>query len=67
MDTETVNTQDARVDALWATLDTRKQGHLDLAALKKGLRKLDHRMVSHSYICSPLREDNSVEECGEPP
>jgi solute carrier family 25 phosphate transporter 23/24/25/41 len=43
MDTETANAQDARVDALWATLDTRNQGHLDLVALKKGLRKLDHR------------------------
>ena len=44
MDVETANAQDARVEALWATLDTRKQGHLDLAGLKKGLRKLDHRM-----------------------
>ena len=44
MDTEIANSQDARVDALWATLDTRKQGQLDLAGLKKGLRKLDHRM-----------------------
>ena len=43
MDVETANAQDARVEALWATLDTRKQGHLDLAGLKKGLRKLDHR------------------------
>jgi solute carrier family 25 phosphate transporter 23/24/25/41 len=45
MEPETAN-QDARVDALWATLDTRKKGHLDLAGLKKGLRKLDHRMLS---------------------
>jgi solute carrier family 25 (mitochondrial phosphate transporter), member 23/24/25/41 len=41
---ESGNTQDARVEALWTTLDTRKQGQLDFAALKKGLRKLDHRM-----------------------
>lgn len=45
MDTETANAQDARVDALWETLDLRKQGQLDLVALKKGLRKLDHRTV----------------------
>jgi solute carrier family 25 phosphate transporter 23/24/25/41 len=44
MDPEIANTQDARVEALWATLDTRGQGKLDVAALKKGLRKLDHRM-----------------------
>lgn len=46
MDTESAHAQDARVDALWTTLDTRKQGYLDLAALKKGLRKLDHRMLA---------------------
>lgn len=44
MSTGTTSVADARVDQLWATLDTRKQGHLDLQALKKGLRKLDHRM-----------------------
>lgn len=47
MASDSANAQDARVDALWATLDTRKQGRLDLAGLKKGLRKLDHRMVAH--------------------
>lgn len=45
MDNESAKAQDARVDALWATLDTRKQGKLDLTGLKKGLRKLDHRML----------------------
>ena len=43
MESETANAQDARVDALWATLDTRNQGQLDLAALKRGLRSMDHR------------------------
>lgn len=43
MDTESADAQDARVDALWATLDTRKRGKVDMAGLKKGLRKLDHR------------------------
>jgi solute carrier family 25 phosphate transporter 23/24/25/41 len=43
MDTNSASVADARVDKLWATLDTRKQGRLDLPALKKGLRKLDHR------------------------
>jgi solute carrier family 25 phosphate transporter 23/24/25/41 len=42
-DTTTASAADARVDELWATLDMRKQGQLDLAGLKKGLRKLDHR------------------------
>lgn len=42
-DTKTASVADARADELWATLDMRKQGQLDLAGLKKGLRKLDHR------------------------
>ncbi|KZM22890.1 calcium ion binding [Ascochyta rabiei] len=41
-DTKTASVADAKADELWATLDMRKQGHLDLAGLKKGLRKLDH-------------------------
>lgn len=59
MDTDMVNAQDAldaRVDALWATLDTRKQGQLDLAALKKGLRHMDHRMDTHCIACCSLAE-----------
>jgi solute carrier family 25 phosphate transporter 23/24/25/41 len=43
-DTKTASVADARVEELWSTLDLRKQGQLDLAGLKKGLRKLDHRM-----------------------
>ena len=42
-DTKTVSVADAKVDELWTTLDMRKQGQLDLAGLKKGLWKLDHR------------------------
>jgi solute carrier family 25 phosphate transporter 23/24/25/41 len=52
MDTNSASVADARVDELWATLDTRKQGHLDLPALKKGLRKLDHRRVDPPKITS---------------
>lgn len=42
-DTKSASVADAKADELWATLDMRKQGQLDLAGLKKGLRKLDHR------------------------
>jgi len=34
--------RDARIAQLWKTLDTRAEGHLDLGALRKGLRKIDH-------------------------
>jgi hypothetical protein len=32
-----------RVDKLWETIDTRKQGYVDYNGLKKGLKKMDHR------------------------
>lgn len=54
MDTQSASVADARVDQLWATLDTRKQGQLDLPALKKGLRKLDHRKVPHDIYAAFL-------------
>jgi solute carrier family 25 phosphate transporter 23/24/25/41 len=43
MDGESQKEQDARVERLWQTLDTAKDGHLDLKGLKKGLKKIDHR------------------------
>lgn len=43
MEGESQNARDARVEKLWQDLDTRKEGQLDIKALKKGLRKIDHR------------------------
>ncbi|KAF2120832.1 calcium dependent mitochondrial carrier protein-like protein [Lophiotrema nucula] len=54
MDTESPNAQDARVDALWASLDTRNQGQLDLSALQKGLRKLDHPLKNADDLLSEV-------------
>lgn len=51
MDTHSARDADDRVDRLWQTLDTRKQGRLDLPALKKGLRNLDHRKRSRAVSC----------------
>ncbi|KAH7414124.1 calcium dependent mitochondrial carrier protein-like protein [Phaeosphaeria sp. MPI-PUGE-AT-0046c] len=50
MDDKSASVARARVDELWATLDTRKQGHLDLPALKKGLRKLDHPLKNADQL-----------------
>ena len=36
---------DARVEKLWTTLDTRKEGAIDFNGLKKGLKKMDHRKI----------------------
>ncbi len=40
---ESQNARDARVERLWKQLDTLKNGELDLAGLRKGLKKIDHR------------------------
>lgn len=40
---ESKDERDKRVARLWETLDTRREGHIDLAGLKKGLKKIDHR------------------------
>jgi solute carrier family 25 phosphate transporter 23/24/25/41 len=41
---ESQNARDARVERLWRQLDIDKKGELDLSGLRKGLRKIDHRM-----------------------
>ncbi|KAF1837248.1 mitochondrial carrier [Decorospora gaudefroyi] len=56
MDTHSARATDARVDELWATLDTRKQGHLDLAGLKKGLRKLDHPLKNADQLLDEVMQ-----------
>ena len=43
MEAEDKGDQDARVEKLWRTLDTRKEGRLDANGLRKGLEKIDHR------------------------
>ncbi|KAI9842615.1 MAG: hypothetical protein M1837_007053 [Sclerophora amabilis] len=41
-DGELQKSNDARVLRLWRTLDTRREGHVDLNGLRKGLRRMDH-------------------------
>ena len=43
MDGEGQEAQDARVEKLWKTLDTKGDGELNVNSLKKGLSKIDHR------------------------
>ena len=44
MDGEDQTAQDARVEKLWKTLDTRNEGLLNLNGLKKGLSNINHRV-----------------------
>ncbi|KAJ5893729.1 hypothetical protein N7495_005420 [Penicillium taxi] len=39
---ETSDEREERVARLWGSLDSRKEGHIDAAGLKKGLKKIDH-------------------------
>ncbi|KAF2639795.1 calcium dependent mitochondrial carrier protein-like protein [Massarina eburnea CBS 473.64] len=54
MESESANARDARVDGLWEVLDSRKRGQLDLAALKKGLRKLDHPLKNADHLLAEV-------------
>lgn len=42
MNEESYEHRNKRIQDLWRNLDTREEGQLDLGALKKGLRKIDH-------------------------
>lgn len=53
---ESNDERDERVARLWETLDTRKEGHVDLSGLKKGLKKIDHR-ESDQVPCRLLPTD----------
>ena len=44
MQGESQQSADARVERLWRKLDLKREGHLDINGLKKGLRRIDHRM-----------------------
>lgn len=43
MDGESESAQNARVDSLWASLDTQGTGQLDHDGLRLGLKKINHR------------------------
>ncbi|RAQ99628.1 mitochondrial carrier [Stemphylium lycopersici] len=64
MDTHSASVADARVDELWSTLDTRKQGHLDLAGLKKGLRKLDHPLKNANQLLDEVMQAVDIDGNG---
>lgn len=51
---ESKDERDERVARLWQTLDTRKEGHIDLNGLKKGLKKIDHREFPNPISCREL-------------
>lgn len=47
---ESQNQRDKRIEDLWRTLNPAKTGALDLRALQRGLRKIDHRKGPRSWL-----------------
>lgn len=43
MEDEDQHTRDERIQKLWQTLDTQREGKLSLQGLRRGLHELDHR------------------------
>ena len=64
MESEDKKDQDARVEKLWKTLDTRKEGRLDAIGLKKGLEKIDHRKSTIHPRWARAHHGNSTQKCG---
>lgn len=44
MEEETDKERDERLEKLWNTLDAGGDGQIDIKGLKKGLKRMDHRM-----------------------
>jgi solute carrier family 25 phosphate transporter 23/24/25/41 len=57
---ESKDERDERVARLWGTLDTRKEGHIDLNGLKKGLKKIDHRELLTRFDAESFRLTRSI-------
>ncbi|KAJ5200453.1 Calcium-binding EF-hand [Penicillium cf. griseofulvum] len=54
---ESKDERDKRVAKLWETLDTRREGHIDLTGLRKGLKKIDHPLKNaDDMVLSVVRE-----------
>jgi len=57
MEDESAEQTDTRIKKLWEKLDVRKEGFLDIAALKAGFKKLDHPLqrASDDLVADILR------------
>ncbi|KAJ5900836.1 mitochondrial carrier [Penicillium subrubescens] len=54
---ESKDERDKRVALLWESLDTRKEGHIDLTGLKKGLKKIDHPLKNADDMLRNILQD----------
>ena len=66
MDGETQAERDARIEALWEKLDTKKKGNVDLPALKAGLAGMNHplkdadNLVRDMLMAADINDDGKI-------
>lgn len=58
---ESQKARDERLLLLFKNLDTRNEGHLDLEGLRRGLKRINHRM-STPHFAFPLPRDLATQE-----
>ncbi|KAL2044376.1 hypothetical protein N7G274_003081 [Stereocaulon virgatum] len=56
--------QNARVEKLWKTLDTRNEGQLNLDGLKRGLTKIDHPLKNADSLLQDVLKTVDTNEDG---
>ena len=56
--------QSARIEGLWSKLDPTHQGSVDRAALKEGLKRIDHRQFLIVLVQTLLSSIHSTSKCG---
>ncbi|KAL9105290.1 MAG: hypothetical protein Q9227_009505 [Pyrenula ochraceoflavens] len=56
MDGESQNARDTRIESLWRTLDTKKEGQIDINGLRKGLKKMDHPLKNADALLHDVLE-----------
>lgn len=67
MDEETDKERDERLKKLWNTLDSGGDGQIDIKGLKKGLKKMDHRMKLDGHQTDEAEPFYSSQECRRTP
>lgn len=55
---ESQKARDERLLLLFKNLDTRNEGHLDLEGLRRGLKRINHRMSTPLFASPPPRSRN---------
>ncbi|KAL9619056.1 MAG: hypothetical protein Q9160_006311 [Pyrenula sp. 1 TL-2023] len=56
MDGESQKDRDARIEKLWCTLDSRKEGQIDINGLRRGLTKMDHPLKNADSLLHDVLE-----------